>query len=218
MKLLRMHEGVIAMSWNFKMAIDELHKIFTFLNLEIFNNILPEPAITIQSKGKRNALGWCSKNPIWVDSENKEQKYEINICAENANMKTTDIVEVMLHEMVHLYGDIHEIKTTSRNGSFHNKNYRDLALQFGLNVAKTKQYGYSETMLCEETIILVNNANFNQDAFILARINDEGNISKKKGSIKHVCPDCGNKARTTKEIPLICGKCMEQMDMEVDES
>jgi hypothetical protein len=201
-----------------KMAIDELHKIFTFLNKEILENQLPEPAITIQSRGKRNALGWCSNVPIWVDSESKEQKYEINICAENANMKIEDIVEIMLHEMVHLFADIHEIKTTSRNGGFHNKNYRDLAIRFGLNVTKTKQYGYSETNLKEETLKLIEDAKFSQDAFMLSRINDEGQMSKKKGSIKHICPECGNKARTTKEIPLICGKCMEQMDMETEDN
>jgi hypothetical protein len=170
-------------------SICELHKIFHLLNKEIFSNELPEPAITIQNRGKRNALGWCSINPIWVDNEDKGQKHEINICAENANISVIQIAEIMLHEMAHYYGDLHEIKTTSRNGNFHNKKYKELAEKFGLLVTKTKKYGYSETKLGENTLNLINQANFDQEAFLLRRIDDEGQINKKKGSIKYTCPD-----------------------------
>lgn len=203
--------------WNMCKAIGELYKIFHFLNQSLFVNELPEPTITIQSKGKRNALGWCSKNPIWTDNEQKDTRYEINICAENANMEVNDIVEIILHEMAHLYGDIHDIKTTSRNGNFHNKKYKNLAERFGLTVIKTQKYGYSETHLSQTTLKLVQEAEFDQEAFLLYRIDDEGQISKKKGSIKHTCPDCGNMARTTKEMRLICGDCDSEMETDEDE-
>jgi ribosomal protein S27AE len=203
--------------WNMLKLISELHSIFHFLNEEIFKNELPEPAITIQSRGKRNALGWCSQNPIWLDNDEKDKRHEINICAENANMKVMDVLEIMLHEMVHYYGDLHEIKTTSRNGNFHNKKYKELAEKFGLLVIKTQKYGYSETKLNDKTLQLVKDKNFNKEAFLMYRTNDEGMISKKKGSIKHTCPDCGNVARSTKEMVLICGKCNSQMDNDCDE-
>lgn len=45
-----------------------------------------------------------------------------------------------------------------------------------------------------------------------------GGISKPKGttksnSIKHVCPKCGNIARTTKAYDLICGVCNVKMEV-----
>lgn len=200
--------------WNMQKPIAELYRIFHFLNESIFNNELPEPAITIQSKGKRNALGWCSQILIWLDKEETDKRHEINICAENANLKVMNILEIMLHEMVHYYGDLHEIKTTSRNGNFHNRKYKDLAEKFGLIVTKTQKYGFSETKLNSKILQMAKEKNFDQEAFLMYRINDEGMINKKKGSIKHTCPNCENVARTTKEMVLICGKCNMQMDTE----
>jgi len=203
--------------WNFIQPIEELHNIFNYLNKEIFASYLPLPSITIQSRGKRNALGWCSNVPIWLDNDNKDTRHEINICAENSNMLVVDIVEIMLHEMVHYYADLQGIKTTSRNGTFHNKNYKQYAEKFGLIVTKTEKYGYAETKLNDATLNKVKDLNFKQEVFLLYRINDEGKVSKKKGSIKHTCPDCGNVARSTKEMKLICGNCETEMDNNADE-
>lgn len=204
--------------WNFMESVKELHNIFNSLNKEIFNNELPLPAITIQSKGKRNAIGWCSQLPIWInDKEEIENRHEINICAEYANTPVLVMAEIMLHEMIHYYADLHEIKTTSRNGSFHNKKYRDLGLRFGLIVSKTEKYGWAETKLNDETLNLVKEMNFNQGAFLMYRIDDTGKVSKKKGSIKHTCLSCGNVARSTKEMKLICGNCEEEMENNSDE-
>lgn len=203
--------------WSFQQSIAELHKIFHFLNKEVFSNELPEPAITIQSRGKRNALGWCSQVPIWLNQEETDKRHEINICAENANMKVIDILEIMLHEMVHYYADLHEIKTTSRNGTFHNKKFKEIAEKYGLIVVKTQKYGYSDTKLNSNMMQLAESNNFDQEAFQLYRINDEGLVSKKRGSIKHTCPDCGAMARSTKEILLICGKCNSEMENDAED-
>jgi hypothetical protein len=196
-----------------KDAIDELHTIFHSLNEHKFNKELPEPAITIQMRGKRNALGWCSIEPIWTNEDESDKRREINICAENANLSIIQIVEIMLHEMVHYYCDLQGIKTTSRNGTFHNKHYKEYAERFGLKVEKTDKYGYADTKLNSDTLNLVKELNFNQEAFTLYRFTD-GKVNKKKGSIKHICPLCHCVARTTKEIPLICGSCEADMEIE----
>jgi hypothetical protein len=204
-----------------KPIIDTLELCFDKLNEAKFNNELPQAVITIQAKGKRNAMGWCSINPIWHDTEKKDERREINICAEYANIKVLDIAEIMLHEMVHYYADLKGIKTTSRGGTFHNKKYKQYADQYGLEVEHDKKYGYAFTKLKKETAELVEKMNFSQDAFMLSRANDGGKLNKKKGSIKHTCPTCGNTARTTKDIPLICGDCKVEMlsdDGEDDES
>jgi predicted SprT family Zn-dependent metalloprotease len=202
--------------WNMQVAIGELYKMFFFLNEKLYGNELPEPTLTIQSRGKHNALGWCTVNPIWVDKEQKDTRYEINICAEYANMEVIQIAEIILHEMAHLYGDIHEIKTTSRGGNFHNKEYKKLAEAHGLVVSKSKNNGFSETELNDTSKTLIAEANFSQESFKLARLDDEGKLNKKKGSIKHTCPNCGGKARTTKEMNLICKDCQTEMVIEED--
>lgn len=203
--------------WSFQQSISELHKIFHFLNDKVFQNELPLPTVTIQSRGKRNALGWCSQNPIWLNKEETDKRHEINICAENANMKVIDILEIMLHEMCHYYADLHEIKTTSRGGTFHNKKFKEIAEKFGLIVTKTQKYGYADTKLSNDMMQLAQDNKFDQEAFQLYRINDEGLISKKRGSIKHTCPDCNAVARSTKEMVLICGKCNSEMENDAED-
>lgn len=205
--------------WSIKQTTDELHNIFQKINESIFQGILPLPAITIQSRGKRNALGWCTNIPVWVDSEQKDTRYEINICAENTNLIILDIAEIMLHEMVHYYASLNGIQDTSRKGTFHNKKYKELAEKYGLEVTHSKKYGYAETKLNPDTKKLFESFGFTQEAFLHSRIAvNENNITKKSGSIKHVCPVCGNKARTTKEFPLVCGGCNEPMEIEENES
>jgi predicted RNA-binding Zn-ribbon protein involved in translation (DUF1610 family) len=39
-------------------------------------------------------------------------------------------------------------------------------------------------------------------------------IKKKGNSRKYICPHCGNIARTTKDMKLICGDCMKLMEIE----
>ena len=51
---------------NLAMVIKELHKAFDCFNKEFYNNELPKVIITIQSRGKRNALS----------SEERKEKME----------------------------------------------------------------------------------------------------------------------------------------------
>ena len=87
-------------------AIKKLEVIFDKANEKFYDNKLIRPIITIQT-GKRSVLGWCSAGKRWVDSDNSY--YEINIVAENLARSLDDIVETMLHEMVHLYNSQHGV-------------------------------------------------------------------------------------------------------------
>src|SRR5438132_560721 len=81
-----------------KPAIIELERIFTEL-APLFGRDLPLPVITIQSKGRRNALGWHWKDKWQNGTPGKLT--EINISAEHLDRPAEDIAETMLHEMVH---------------------------------------------------------------------------------------------------------------------
>lgn len=109
---------------NINAATKELHVAFNLLNKQFFNNELPEPAITIQSSGKRLSMGWCSSKEVWSDRHGKIRKYELNISAEYLNIEFMETMDTMLHEMVHLYNSVKGVQDTSRNGTYHNKKFK----------------------------------------------------------------------------------------------
>lgn len=203
---------------NIKITIDELHKAFYKLNETIFFNQLPEPAILIQGKGnKKNILGWCSLTEIWINKDMKEKKYEINIVAESLNRSKDEIITTLLHEMCHLYNLINDIKDTSRNGTYHNKKFKNAAEDHGLIVSHDKKLGWNISELAPQTKQLIKSFNLNDAAFELYKINDinaegegtNGSVTKKKktSSKKYICPKCGAIIRTSKELNVICGDC-----------
>lgn len=115
------------MNTNIETAISELHKVFHKLNDVLFNSALPEPAILIQNKGnKKNVLGWCSTQEIWVNKTTQERRYEINIVAEYLNRSVYEVVSTLLHKMVHLHNLVNGIKDVSRGNVYHNKKFNML--------------------------------------------------------------------------------------------
>lgn len=107
-------KGAVYMA-SIKIAVEELHKAFDLLNKNQFNGELPEPAILIQHQGKhKNAYGWCSLDRIWSDTQKKENRHEITICAEYLNRPLYELMSTLLHEMVHLHNILNGIKDVSR--------------------------------------------------------------------------------------------------------
>jgi hypothetical protein len=204
-------------------AVEELHKGFRLLNDKIFSGTLPEPAILIQNQGHRtrNILGWCTQQKIWMDKEQTIRKYEINITAEYLDRDVTEIMETMLHEMVHLYCQVNDIKDTSRSGTYHNKRFRDEAERHGLTVEFDKQIGWAYTNLKPETKKTIESFNLDREAFKIKRytwgVNDNGDSQDNKDDrprrkrSKNVweCPDCKERIKAKKKINIICGKCMK---------
>jgi hypothetical protein len=198
-------------------ATKELHKAFNMLNKEFFGGSLPMVALTIQTKGKRLALGWFSVEKIWT-GEGIEM-HELNISAETLNRPYEEIMRTLLHEMVHLYCAVQErpIKDTSRGGTFHNKNFKEAAEKHGFfyDEPADARYGWAFPKLTPETIKLINNGfkfQINKAAFKIARLEPDSS-SKKTNSFKWVCPNCEAKVRSTKEeVKLVCGDCSDFED------
>lgn len=204
---------------NTEMAIIELHKGFHMFNKEFFNSELPEPAILIQSKGnKKNVLGWCSVDKIWENTKEGDKRWEINIVSESLNRGVEGIMCTLLHEMVHLHNLVKNIQDTSRNGTYHNKKYKEVAEAHGLIIEHHKKIGWSLSKLNERSVEIINRYQVNPDAFNLSKVDpyacdqegEEGDKPKKTTSIrKWVCPCCGTIVRSTKEVRIICADCKE---------
>ena len=89
--------------------------------------------VTIQSKGKRRAYGWCYTVPNWVASDGVTRvAYEINIAAETLGRPLEDTYVTLVHEMVHLYNLQEGIKDTASRSGRHNKKFGATCSLIGL--------------------------------------------------------------------------------------
>ena len=139
---------------NIEVMTAELHKAFKLINKKFFNNEIPLPAITIQSSGKRLAMGWCTTHEVWRDLEGKVKMYEINLSAEYINVSFEETMDTLMHEMVHLYNLIKKVQDVSRGGTYHNKKFLDQAVKSGFEHKEDKphkKYGYSFVSLTPVT-------------------------------------------------------------------
>lgn len=215
---------------NINDSINELHRAFATFNEFYYKNSLPEPAILIMAQGNRkNVLGWCTVRPIWKDREKAEEKrYEINLIAEYMFRPIEDIMATLLHEMVHLYNLLNNIKDVSRAGTYHNKAFKKCAEEHGLIVERDNTIGWSPSKSNDITKTLIKEFKLNEQAFSLYRSpsNIQGEplekgpkepSKKKKKSKVYYCPACYLEIKSTKEIRLKCVDCdLELVQVEED--
>jgi SprT-like family len=76
--------------------------------------------ITIQSSPK--TYGHFTASPVWKAEE--ESYHDINHSAEHLDRAFENIEATIAHEMCHLYAKIKRIADTSKDGRYHNKNFR----------------------------------------------------------------------------------------------
>lgn len=156
--------------------LTELYRVFNLFNSRFFENKLELPVIIVQSSRKRNTLGTCSINKIWIQKEDTESaptlkgteqfsKYEITISAEHLNRPIEDICATLLHEMIHLHNGLNNIKDTSNNYVYHNKKFKEQAEKRGLVIEHAKTIGWSVTTLQPATKDFIKNHNINEKVF-----------------------------------------------------
>lgn len=133
---------------NYKRATGYLDKIFNLLNAEYFNNELPKVVITIQSTPR--AYGHFTTYDAWHCNDTGFK--EINIGAGTLDRPIENVTATLLHEMVHEYCFVQGIKDTSRNGTYHNKRFRDEAVKRGLCIGYDKRIGWSATSPTERLL------------------------------------------------------------------
>ena len=212
-------------------ALEELYRIFSVVNVDKFDGVLPEPVITIQ-KTKGSMLGhftidkvWRDKNSIrsedefiFVDNADEQSFYEINIDPRWFYSRTVEqIVETMIHEMCHYFNRINNIKDCS--GNVHNKKFKSLAENVGLIVEKGKSVGWGYTSLSPELESYIKEkVKPDAKAFEYFRAGVLKESKPKKSSFKYTCPDCGQIVRGKKGISVKCGNCDIIMEMETDDS
>ena len=136
------------------------------------------------------------------------------MCAEHLNRKFEEVCSTLLHEMVHLWNLQNEIQDTSRNGSYHNKKFKDVAECHGLIIEKDKKYGWTLTSLNEEAKVFIKSLNADGFAIYRKKLAHIKSTSK-QSTRKYVCPSCGCIIRATKEVRVICSDCNVEFEEEL---
>lgn len=156
---------------------------------------LSKITVTIQSKGRRNALGW-----FWASrwAHKKTISHEINLSAEHLNEH--NMGETLIHELAHAENHHNEIQDTDKTGRRHNKKFKAQAEALGLEVEKSGSLGWAFTKLTPVSEKFLDGIKFDRSLFELFRA---GVTSKgtKVGTrmLKCECPDCGYVVRTTQK-------------------
>lgn len=204
-------------------AVSQLEHIYNVLNTDFFNDALPVPIITVQSKP--GSYGHCTTTKVWQRKESKA--YELNIAAEVLNFPIEETIDTMLHEMCHLFCMQNKIKDTCNNGKYHNKRFKKVAEDHGLTCVPCGQYGWntkpgdnlveyalekgwSEIQMGRNSLppaMRTGNTGTNQPG----DNGDQSGGKRPSSTRKYVCPHCGQSVRATKRVNIICGNCMEQM-------
>lgn len=188
--------------------------MFSRLNEHFFDNELERVVFTFESGFKKGAYGWITTVKEW--KQGQTERYNINISADYLNRNKEAIIATLLHEMCHLYALQKEIKDTSRSGIYHNKKFKKIAEEHGLDVAEADKIGWSVTSLKPETIEwLIENSNFAEITIYKEKPLVADRVAKPKQSTrKYVCPCCGLIVRTTKECRIKCIECDKEMKIE----
>lgn len=157
-------------------AIKELHRAKDFFLDRFCDEQKVKDAnvlITIQSSSKKNNLGhfWANRwdGDITKDATEKEIYHEININADAMNMPVEEVLQVLLHELAHLYNSVLNIDDCNA-AQYHNKNFKIAAEKFGLIVDKFPGRGWALTSLDEEGISAIEAFEPDKDALSICRI------------------------------------------------
>ena len=203
-------------------AVSQLEHIYNALNTDFFQDELPIPIITVQSKP--GTYGHCTTSKVWQRKDGGA--YELNIAAEVLNYPIEETLDTMLHEMVHLYCRENGIKEVSRGGKYHNKRFKAEAERRGLVCIPCGQYGWNTTP-SDKLVEYALSKGWNEikigrgslppiirtGASGTAQTGAEttGGGKRPSSTRKLQCPKCGCSVRATKTVRIMCMDCMEQM-------
>lgn len=203
-----------------------LETAFDVFNRVYFSDELPRAVITIQSSPR--SYGYITTSKVWTDST--DQYYEINIGAEYLSRPIENVMATLMHEMIHLYCLVKEIRDTSNAGRYHNKRFKAEAEKRDLRIEYAKYIGYSVTFPTDGLVETIRANGLYSDIDLCRKTGglsptdgglngpqvtpggDNGEQTKRKSSTrKYVCPHCGISVRATKEVFILCGNCMDTM-------
>jgi hypothetical protein len=188
-------------------AIEELERAFAVF-APLFQVAFPKPVIAIQTKGKKNALGWFVGDK-WENGE-ADAIAEITIAAEHLKGAPEDIAETLLHEMAHYANNVEGVRDCS-SFQYHNRHFKERAESVGLVVEKGPR-GWAYTKLGPDLLEKVQKAHLDPEAFSLFRT--AAQQKKQPGKMKKWSCGCTN-VRAATEVEAVCHRCGQPFLLEL---
>lgn len=193
-------------------VITEMSRWFNMFNEKYFENKLPDAIITVQ-KAKSNNYGHFTLDKVWKSMD--DESYEINIAAHSLQRNVEDIAGTILHECLHCYHKINDIKDFS--GKIHNRKFKLAAEKLGFIVTQSKQCGWGHTEIDGDLKeFIINDIKPNAEIFKYARIVsvEKPKKEKKKIMFKYICPQCELECKAKENVLIKCSHCDVDMEME----
>ena len=129
-------------------------------------------------------------------------------------IQPAEAIDTILHELVHVYCHRKDIKETSRNGYYHNRQFKEVAETVFKLTCFRKSSGYNTTSKGNEKYLLDLNEQlpypFDGTWYRNQKLKDTGDEEESTSthSFKYACPNCRQSVRGTKKnINIICGDC-----------
>lgn len=207
-------------------AVGQLERMYNAINADLWGGQLPTPIITVQSKP--GTYGHCSAGKVWRRKDG--ESYEMNIAAEALDVEIEEVLDTIIHEMVHLYCRENGIQECSRGGKYHNGKFREIAEAHLLMCYKAGQYGWntqgrgndrlttyalekgwSEIRIARSTYTGLRGIAGSGAACSSGSTETQQGERRPSSTRKLACPKCGNSVRATKAVRIMCMDCMEQM-------
>jgi hypothetical protein len=143
---------------------------------------------------------------------------EVLISGEGLERGGKDVFGTLLHEAVHGVAHARKIKDTARGGRYHNKKFKTLAEELGLEVEKSKTYGMAHTSITtaaeqkwHKTISMLEKSI--RDNF---RVLEQPNGGSKSRMLKAEC-GCGTVIRLSQtaydKAPIVCSGCDSEFEI-----
>ena len=166
--------------------------------------------VTVQSKGKKNALGWF-RTLSW-DCGTLSTVPEINLSAEC--LRREDVGETILHELAHAENFTLGVKDCA--GRAHNKQFKAMAEKLGLEcLPRDRTVGFGFTKLADAGRKFLESIKFDAKKFDIIRLGDSN--SSKKGSRLRLwecqCPKPVKVRVASDEFDATCNLCGEPFEL-----
>jgi hypothetical protein len=111
---------------------------------------VPEAIVVVAAGGEGRRLRWGHfAAGRWQLAAGRRP--EVLVGGEGLRRPAREVLGTLLHEAAHGLADRRGIQDTSRGGRYHNRRYRQLAEEVGLQVACVDPIGWSATTVPEQT-------------------------------------------------------------------
>lgn len=157
---------------------------------------IPDVTVVLGAAGhtkKRQVHGHFYPDSWKSTAENEPLAHEILLSGESLKRGATETLGTLLHELAHAYAHAKDIKDTSNGNRYHNKKFKEIGNEFGLELEQHDTIGWSITTVPEAT----------------AEYYKEGLAKLEKALVRYRIPNGQVLAKPAKKFQMECPECLD---------